>query len=116
MSLAQRIKQIYTKQIGIVGETVYIRRYTGLAPSRTFVDTETKARITDYEPDNLVGQITQGTRRVIALVDGLSAIMPVTTSDKLYARGREVAIEAVDDNTRRVGGTLIALELRVKGV
>jgi hypothetical protein len=57
----------------------------------------------------------QGDRRVIALVDTLSSILPVTISDKCVVRGKELAIKAVDDNTRRIGGTLIALELQVGG-
>ena len=52
---------------------------------------------------------------MIALVDTLSAILPLTNDDKLVIRGAEVAILAVDDETRRIHGTLIALEIQVRG-
>lgn len=98
-----------------LGETVIVRRYSGTGPSRPHVDTATMARVMGYAPKDLVGSIVQGDRRVIALVDALSAVLPLTTSDKLVIRGREVAIKAVDDNTRRIQGVLIALEIQAEG-
>jgi hypothetical protein len=68
-----------------------------------------------YQPKELIGAIVQGDRKVIALIDALGALLPLTTTDKLVIRGREVAIKAVDDNTRRIGGTLIALEIQAAG-
>jgi hypothetical protein len=97
------------------GETVLVRRYSGTAPSRTHVDTPTTARVMGYAPKDLVGSIVQGDRKVIALVDTLAAILPVTNSDVLVIRGREVKIKAVDDNTRRIAGVLIALEIQAAG-
>lgn len=102
--------------IGEVGETVIVRRYSGLAPSRIKVDTSTTARVMGYRPNPLFAtQVVQGDRTVIALVDDLSGILPVKTTDKLVVRGKEAEIKGVDDNTRRIGGTLIALELLVAG-
>lgn len=101
--------------IAAVGETIHVRRYTGTGPTRTYVDAATTARVTGYAPRELVGGIVQGDRKVIALVDTLGAVLPLTTSDKLVIRGREVAIKAVDDNTRRIGGVLIALEIQAAG-
>ena len=101
--------------INEVGETVYVRRFTGTPPSLTTTDTATKARVMGYAPREIVGPITEGDRKVIALVDTLSGILPLTTNDALVVRGKEMIIKAIDDNTRRIGGTLIALELRVGG-
>lgn len=101
--------------ISELGEDVVIRRYTGTGPARVAIDTATRARVMGYQPKDLVGAIVQGDRRVIALVDTLSAVLPLSTNDKLVIRGREVAIKAVDDNTRRIGGTLIALEITAAG-
>jgi hypothetical protein len=42
-------------------------------------------------------------------------LLPITTNDKIVIRGKELAIKAVDDNTRRIGTTLIALTLQVGG-
>ncbi len=101
--------------IGEIGETIYIRRFTGVAPSRTSHDTATTARVMGYRPNQLVGPIVQGDRRVIALVDTLSSVLPLTTNDFCVVRGKQLAIKAVDDSTRRIGGTLIALEIQVGG-
>lgn len=101
--------------IGEIGEDIAIRRYTGSGTPRPYTDTTTRARVMGYQPSQLVGPIVQGDRRVIALVDTLSSILPVTTNDKAVVGGTLLAIKAVDDNTRRIGGTLIALELTVGG-
>lgn len=105
----------YRSFINDVGETVYVRRFSGTPPSITSQDIAIKARVVDYLPSEIVGPIIQGDRRVIALVDNLSGILPLTTNDALVVRGKEMIIKAVNDNTRRGGGTLIALELRVGG-
>jgi hypothetical protein len=98
------------------GETIAVRRYTGTGPTRTHVDTNTQARVRDYAPKDLVGPILQGDRRVIALVDTLGALLPLNPqTDKLVVRGIELAIRYVDDSTRRIQGTLIALEIQARG-
>jgi hypothetical protein len=101
--------------INEVGETITIRRFTGSGAPRPKTDTTTKARVVGYRPEEMLAPITQGDRKVIALVDDLSAILPVVLTDKVVIRGKELAIKAIDDNTRRIGGTLIALELTVGG-
>lgn len=98
-----------------VGESVSVRRYSGSGAARTKVDTATTARVMGYRPNELVGQVVQGDMKVIAMVDTLSAILPVTVSDFLVIRGAERKIKAVDDNTRRIQGTLIALEITAAG-
>jgi hypothetical protein len=97
------------------GGTIQVRRYSGTGAARTHIDTPTLARVMGYQPKEIVGSIVQGDRKVIALVDTLSAILPLTNDDKLVIRGIEVAILAVDDETRRIQGTLIALEIQVRG-
>lgn len=52
---------------------------------------------------------------MIALVDTLSAILPLTNDDKLIIRGVEVSVQGVDDSTRRIQGALVALEIQVRG-
>jgi hypothetical protein len=97
------------------GEAVYVRRYSGTGGSRTHVDTQSKGRVTGYAPHEIVGSIQGGDRKVIVLAASLASILPVTPADRLVVRGRELSIIAVDDNTRRVAGTLVALELQVRG-
>lgn len=98
-----------------LGETVLVRRYSGTGPSRTSVDTAAQARVTGYAPKDLVGAIVQGDRHVIMLVDTLAAVLPLRTTDHLVIRGTETSIKAVDDNTRRIAGVLIALDIQAAG-
>jgi hypothetical protein len=98
-----------------VGEDVIVRRYSGTGPTRTVTERTTRARVKGYQPNELVGAIVQGDRKVIMLVDALADLLPLSTADKLVIRGREVAIKGVDDSTRRIGGTLIGLDLQVAG-
>lgn len=104
--------------IDAVGEEVTFRRYSGLPPSRSIAASATvKARVTGYQPDELVGGVGQGDRRLIVLDEGLDAIAPLKVGDneKVVVRGREMTIAAVDDSTRRIAGTLIAYEVRASG-
>jgi len=100
-------------------ERVTIRRYTGSGSSRPRFDAENiRARTVGYEPHELVGGVVQGDRKMIVFADDLIArgmTLPITTSDKAVVRGKEIAIMAADDSTRRVNGSLIALELQVRG-
>jgi hypothetical protein len=41
--------------------------------------------------------------------------LPITSTDKIVLRGKELQIIAVDDSTRRVKGVLIALEIQARG-
>ncbi len=62
----------------------------------------------------------KGDRKVIVLAeDVVSAGVPLPLSiganTKLVIRGKELAIKAIDDNTRRLGGELVAYEMQVGG-
>lgn len=101
--------------INEVGEDIIVRRITGTGPTPAHTDIVTRARVMGYQPSQLVGAIVQGDRRVIALVDTLSSMLPITTNDKVVVRGKVLAIKSVDDSTRRIAGTLIALEIQCSG-
>jgi hypothetical protein len=103
----------YRELIGDLGQPIAIRRYTGTGPARTFVDTSTVAYVRNYESKEIIGAITYGDQRAIALVDDLAAILPVTTNDKLVVGGKEFAIR--NPMKRVVAGTLIALEIHAAG-
>lgn len=104
-----------------IGEDIVIRRYTGPAEpdGRPKTDVTTRARVTGYQPRELIGGIMQGDRKIIALVDTLGDLLPLasgaTSNDKVVVRGEELGIVAVDDSTRRIGGALIALEIQARG-
>lgn len=98
-----------------LGEDVVVRRYAGAGPARVPTDVTTRARVMGYRAAELVGPIVQGDVKVIALADMLAALLPLRTTDFLVIRGVEKRIMAIDDNTRRIAGTLIALEIQARG-
>ncbi len=108
----EQVKASYTKALQ---DVVSIRRFTGSGLSRTSNDYEAKARMTGYQEHELSAQILQGDRLAIVYADDLSSILPVTKNDKVVVRGKELAIIGIDDNKRRVGETLIALEIQCRG-
>lgn len=111
-------KSAYRRALAIAGEPVAIRRYTGTGQNRPYFDAEVRARVTDFEPHELVGGIVQGDRKLVALAEDLERAqfpLPLKKGDKAIVRGRELSIEAPDDNTRRVQGVLVAIEMQVRG-
>lgn len=101
-----------------VGEDVTIRRYSGQGAAREVVKSVTlRARVVNYTAVQLIGAIVQGDQKVIASVEALTGDwLPLRmASDQILVRGKEVKIKSVDDNTRRIGGELVGLEIEVGG-
>lgn len=99
-------------------EIVFARRYTGGGTNRPHFDAAARARVVGYTPQELIGDVIQGDRKVILFADDLienGFALPLTTSDKLVVRGKELAIMAADGDTRKVNDVLIAYELQVRG-
>lgn len=108
----------YRVMMNAVGETVTIRRYTGSGANPTYFDADVMARVTDYLPHEIVGDIQQADRKIILLAeDMIDAQVPLDlrNGDKVVVRGKVLNIEAADDNTRRIQGVLIAFEIRARG-
>lgn len=101
-------KAMYRRQIAAHGETITLRR-TGQS------DQSVRARVTGYEPEELVGGIQQGDRKVIVLAEDVTGFTP-RKGDLVILRGAPLSIQAVDDSTRRVAGTLVAYELVARGM
>jgi hypothetical protein len=127
MSLAARTLRIYRTAMTRVGAVVTVRRYAGKGAGRAVsAQADVMARITSYAPNEIVGAVVQGDRKVILLVDpsaaipagkvALTELLPLSTmTDRLVVSGAELEIRGVDDQARRVAGELIALELQVRG-
>jgi hypothetical protein len=112
------VKAMYMRHLDQVGEIVVIRRYSGSGLNRPRFDVEARARVESYVPSELVGTIQQGDRRVVLFEADLlekQFPLPVTAQDKIIIRGRELSIVAVDDNTRRLQGEMMALEIQARG-
>lgn len=111
------IKTRYRRAIREHGETVLFRRYTGSGTNRPIFNAEIRAMVTGYQPQELIGGIVFGERRVIILAEDVfkAQIGTITASDKIVVRGRECAIGGVDDSTHRDGADLVAYEMKVSG-
>jgi len=110
------IKAAYLDAISEVGENVVIRTYVGI--TETYSDVTVRARVVEFSPDQLVGAIVQGDRKLIMLaadVENTGVTLAATQNCKVLVRGKELQVKAIDDNTRRVGGVLMAYELTVGG-
>ncbi|MGN6549754.1 MAG: hypothetical protein ACTHJ3_07665 [Pararhizobium sp.] len=112
-----RLRAQYRRMLGAYGETVTLRR---TVPNGAPIEASALARVTGYQPNELVSGIEQGDRKVILLAEdvetsGFPVPFKTSGSDKIVARGTMLSIEAVDDSTRRVASVLIAYELRVRG-
>jgi hypothetical protein len=102
-------------QLAKHGRDVVIRRWSGPSAARVSTEATTRARITGYAPEKIVGLVQVGDRKAIVQVDSLSSLLPLKDTDKVVVDNREFAIRFVDDQTRRIDGTLIALELVISG-
>jgi hypothetical protein len=112
------VKDTYRRMITDLGEPILVRRYTGQGSNRPRFDAQVRARVTGYGPDELIGSIVQGDRKIIILVDDLidrQFSIPIRASDKVVVRGKELSIIAPDDSSRRCGTVLIAYELTGRG-
>lgn len=103
----------YRAVLAEVGETVTVSRTNPppLAPT----DVQALARVTGYTLDELQPGVEQGRRKVVLLAEDVTFDPPLRAGDKVTVRGTVLNIDSVDDNTRRVGGTLIAYELQASG-
>lgn len=114
-----QVKATYRRLLDAHGETVYLRRYSGSGEARVATDYAVKARVIDFQPAELIGGIVQGDRNLIVSADDVAnsgiTLPIVATADKMLVRGRELAIKAVDDSTRRTAGELMAYEIVAGG-
>lgn len=110
------VRASYSRALALAGETVTLRRVNASPAAPT--DHQVRARVVGYQPEELVGGIQIGDRKVILLAEDVpGSFLPFLLGgrDKIVVRGKALNVESVDDSTRRVAGELIAYELRVKG-
>ena len=116
----------YRSALAEIGEDIEIRRYGGIGAARVPVKRAVvRGRVLGMAAEDLVGEAVQRTRKVLLLNDpaamlapgclALADLLPLTANDKLFFREAEVAILDVNDDTRRINGVLVALEIVVKG-
>lgn len=117
-----------------VRETVRLRRYLPDEEGEfsPITSSPLAAALVSYQADAVAGLIQQGGSVVILLAEDVEQAMkevppgseaapwfttpPILRADKIVlASGAELAIEAIDSRTRRIGGVLLAYEIAVKG-
>jgi hypothetical protein len=114
----EQIKADYRAALDEVGEVITIRRFTGTGPNRPKFEVNVRARVTGFQPQEMIGGIQQGDRKAIVLHEDLvnaGFALPITNADFAVVQGRQHAIVAPDNATRRVAGETIAYELVIKG-
>lgn len=111
---ADEIKAHYAAELR---ETIIVRRYTGAGANRPKFDVEVRGKAWNYNAEQLVGSIVQGDQRVLVYVDDLiekGFALPVTASDKLVVKGKEIAI--VSPGQRKApDGTLVVYDIQARG-
>lgn len=93
------------------GETVTLRRAATAYPN-------IRARAVNFSPEELIGGVEQGERKLIVLAEDLVSAafpLPIQRGDKIVLRGKVLNIEDADDSTRRIAGELIAIDVRALG-
>lgn len=109
---------MYRRQVDAHGSTITLRRVNPSPTAPTNV-TGVRARVMGYAPEELVGGIKQGDRKVILPSENIGAFpVPFKTggSDKIVlADGAVLNIEVVDDQTARISDELIAYKITARG-
>lgn len=106
---------MYAREMEARGDVVLLKRgpLEGPGPSA-----QVRAVVMGYEPQELTGNVQQGDSKVIFMADDLGDFpLPIKSgsTDAIWQGNRKMTVQAVDDQTRRVAGVLIAYELRVRG-
>jgi hypothetical protein len=104
----------YDIQFDTRGEMVTLRRVT---PSGN-IDIAVRAIVTGYSPEELVGGIELGERRIFIPakdLEGTAFPGSPKQNDRVIVRGRSLSIIDVDDSTLRYADTLNAYVIRASG-
>lgn len=110
----ERAKFHYRKNLH---EVITIRRITGSGSARTVNNYQARARVKDFEDQELVGGIRQGDRKAIVYADDLvnnGLVTEVVVGDYLIdVDGSEYTV--IEPKPRRVKGVMVAYQLTVRG-
>ncbi|MBP1179973.1 hypothetical protein [Methylobacterium sp. PvR107] len=112
---------LYAREIDRRGEVVSLRRRKPNSVPPTYdAQIDVRAIVTGYAPSELIGGITQGDSRVIMLAKdvvagGFPLPFKVSSTDVVFVNGVQRTLKAIDDNTHRVAGELLAYDCTVRG-
>ena len=116
----------YRRCLKSVWEMVVLRRYVGTGEGRSKTDASALARVNDIPVAGAYGEVReelagsmpqQGYTVIVLAQDLVDAAWPVPPkrNDKVIVRGKEMNVESVGSNNRRIGGSIVAWDLTVRG-
>lgn len=107
----------YRRALGQFEDNVRITRSTGIGNSISKLSVDVTARVRSITDAELIGGIAQEVVRFIVLAADIEAAQfpAPAVGDDVYVRGRTRKIKFVDDQTKRLGGVLIAYVIRAQG-
>jgi hypothetical protein len=100
---------------GKVGETVIVRRLTGTTVQIPF-DVTVKAVVRGYGPEELVGGVQQGDRKVIMSqreMENAQWCWPVKPQDRIIIDGKATVVQSVDG--RKIGEDIAMYVIQTRG-
>lgn len=106
---------LYAEMLTRDGATVEVVRALGKPEEKRAT---VKALVWGFAPDEIVTEVDQGKRHVLALASDFTAAgfpVPPKKNDRLFVRGSETVIQTVDADTHRVGTELNAYLMTVLG-
>lgn len=79
-------------------------------------DVEARAKVSDFSEAEIVAGIQEGQRKLIVFASDVTWAEPLREGDLAILETGELYINTVDDERRRVDGTLIAYEVTASGL
>lgn len=80
-----------------------------------FPDVQARTKVSDFNEAEIVAGIQEGQRKLIVFAPDITWADPLREGDLAVLETGELYINTVDDERRRVDGTLIAYEVTASG-
>lgn len=100
-----------------------LENYRQLMPARRVTfrrdgvpDVQARAKVSDFSEAEIVAGIQEGQRKLIVFAPDVTWAEPLREGDLAILETGELYINTVDDERRRVDGTLIAYEVTASGL
>ncbi|MGV6875924.1 hypothetical protein ACUSIJ_24970 [Pseudochelatococcus sp. B33] len=106
----EQAKAAYRRQIDAHGEAVTLRKgFDG-------AEISVRVRVTGFQPEQLVGSVTLGHRRIVILAEDVPSSWGVPQkNDRVIVGALTLTVQHVDSSTRRVAGETVAFDLTATG-
>jgi hypothetical protein len=111
---ADEARRMWRDLVDAYGGEITLRRVSPL------INATVRARATGFEPEELVGGISQGQRKVIILAEDVEAAefptpIRARSSDRVIVNGEIMMIDVVDKDTARLGDVQLAYIITATG-